>query len=78
MQMYRGICNLSRSALSGFDSVMRYRIISKLKNVGATSRENAVTVVEAKLNSQEQNWLPYFAGAFLGEIKKTDDKRYYV
>lgn len=69
---------MSRSALSGFDFVMRYRISSKLKNAGATSKENAVTVEEAKLNSQEQQWLPYFAGAFLGEIKKTADKRYYV
>ena len=69
---------MSRSGLSGFNYVMRHRIVLKLKNVGATSKEKAVTVEEAELNSQEQNWLPYFAGAFLGEVKKTDDKRYYI
>jgi len=57
---------------------MRYKISLKLKNVGATSKEKAVTIEEAELNLQEQQWLPYFAGAFLGEIKKTKDKRYYV
>jgi len=27
---------------------------------------------------QEQAWLNFFAGAFLGKIKKTEDHRYYV
>jgi hypothetical protein len=76
--MYRGTCDLSSSALSGLDSVMCHNIVSKLKKVGAISKERAVTIEEAELNSREQNWLPYFAGVFLGEIKKTDDKRYYV
>jgi len=35
-------------------------------------------IEEAELDLQEQQWLNYFAGAFLGEIKKTEDKRYYV
>ena len=78
MRIYREICNLSRSGLSGFNFVMRHKIVLKLKNMGATSKEKAATVDEASLTSQEQNWLPYFAGVFLGEIKKTDDKRYYV
>ena len=78
MQMYRGICNLSRSGLSGFNFVMQFSIVSKLKKAGATSKVKAVTIEEAELNLQEQHWLPYFAGVFLGEIKKTDNKRYYV
>ncbi len=69
---------MSRSGLSGFDFIMRHRIVSKIERAGATSREKAVTVEEAELDSQEQLWLPYFAGGFLGEIKKTKDKRYYI
>ena len=57
---------------------MQHSITSKLKKAGATSKAKAVTIEEAELNSQEQYWLPYFAGVFLGEIKKTDDKRYYI
>lgn len=70
--------NLPSSGLSGFNYVVQYSIAAKLRKVGATSKAKAVTVEEAALNSQEQHWLPYFAGVFLGEIKKTDDKRYYV
>jgi len=40
--------------------------------------ENAVTIEEAELDLEELQWLHYFAGAFLGEIKKTADKRYYI
>ena len=57
---------------------MHYRIISRLKDVGATSKEEAVTAAEAGLDVQEQQLLKYFAGAFLGRIKKTKDRRYYV
>jgi len=57
---------------------MRYRIVSKIEKAGATSKEEAVTSEEAELDLEEQAWLNYFAGAFLGEIKKTKDKRYYV
>jgi hypothetical protein len=57
---------------------MGYRLASKLEKAGATSREKAVTVEEAGLDLQEQAWLSYFAGAFLGRIKKTEDKRYYI
>ena len=57
---------------------MRYRIVSKIEKAVATSKEEAVTSEEAELDLEEQAWLNYFAGAFLGEIKKTKDKRYYV
>ncbi len=57
---------------------MRYKIIFKLKKAGATSKEKAVTVEKAELGFQEQKWLSYFAGTFLGRIKKTEDKRYYI
>jgi hypothetical protein len=40
--------------------------------------EKAVTIEEAGLDLQEQDWLIYLAGGFLGEIKKAEDKRYYV
>ncbi|MCW4052923.1 MAG: hypothetical protein NWE78_06935 [Candidatus Bathyarchaeota archaeon] len=69
---------MTRSGLSGFQFVMSYRIVSKIEKAGAISKENAVTAEEAGLDSQEQAWLPYFAGVFLGRIKKTEDKRYYI
>jgi len=57
---------------------MRYKILNKLRKAGAVSKAKAVTIREAALDYQEQMWLDYFAGAFLGKIKKTDDRRYYV
>jgi len=57
---------------------MHCRIVSKLEKAGATSMEKAVTVEEAGLDFQEQNWLEYFAGVFLEIIKKTEDQRYYI
>jgi len=57
---------------------MRQRIVSKLKKAGATSIQKAVTIEEAKLDLQEQLWLDYFAGVFLGKVKKTKDQRYHV
>jgi hypothetical protein len=57
---------------------MHHRIVSKIKKAGATSKDKAVTIEEAELDFQEQNWLNYFAGTFLGKIKKTEDQRYYV
>lgn len=50
----------------------------KFEKAGATSEENAVTFEEANLDIQEQYWLDYFAGSFLGSIKKTNDHRYYI
>lgn len=65
-------------SLSGFQFKMRHKILNKLRKAGAVSKAKAVTIREAALDYQEQMWLDYFAGAFLGKIKKTDDRRYYV
>ena len=65
-------------SLSGFQFKMHYKIIHKLSKAGATSKDSAVTIGEADLDNQEQMWLDYFAGAFLGRIKKTEDHRYYT
>jgi hypothetical protein len=70
-----GVINLS---LSGIQFKMEQDLIRKFEQVGATSEEKAVTAEEAKLNMQEYYWLEYFAGNFLGEIKKTRDNRYYL
>jgi len=65
-------------SLSGFQFKMRYKILTKLKKAGAVSQDCAVTIDEADLDYQEQMWLDYFAGSFLGKIKKTDDRKYYI
>jgi hypothetical protein len=57
---------------------MQERIRAKLLAIGATSIEKAVTVQEAHLDMQEQNWLHYIAGGLLARVKKTEGKRYYV
>ena len=59
-------------------SEMQQRIASKLKAVGANSRDNAVTAQEADFDVPEQNWLDYVAGGLFALVKKTRDKRYYV
>ncbi|PVX24120.1 MAG: hypothetical protein CW691_08510 [Candidatus Bathyarchaeum sp.] len=65
-------------AMGGIQFKMQQRLIRKLEKAGATSKETAVTFEEAKLDVQEQYWLNYFAGVFLGEIKKTTNHRYYI
>jgi hypothetical protein len=65
-------------SLSGIQFKMRQKIMNKLEKAGATTKGKAVTIEEAELDLQEQNWLSYFAGTFLGEVKKTEDQRYYV
>ena len=65
-------------SLSGFQFKMQYKILSKLRKAGALSKDSAVTIGEAELDYQEQMWLDYFAGVFLGKIKKTEDQRYYI
>ena len=65
-------------SLSGFQFKIRYKILHKLRKAGALSKAEAVTINEADLDIQEQMWIDYFAGAFLGKIKKTGDNRYYV
>jgi len=57
---------------------MQNRLVHKLEKAGATSEEKAVTFQEANLTEQEQYWLDYFAGVFLGTIKKTRTNRYYT
>ena len=65
-------------SLSGIQFKMHQRIIHKFMKAGATSWEKAVTIEQANLDMQEELWLDYFAGDFLGKIKKTIDKRYYI
>jgi hypothetical protein len=65
-------------SISGVQFKMQYRITHKFEKAGATSKQKAVTVEEADLDLQEQQWLNYFTGAFLGGIRKTKDKRYYI
>lgn len=64
--------------MGGIQFKMQQRLKRKLEKAGATSLETAVTFEEAKLDVQEQYWLNYFAGVFLGEIKKTENHRYYI
>ena len=65
-------------SLSGVQFKMRYKILNKLRKAGAVSQDNAVTIGDAELDYREQMWLDYFAGVFLGRIKKTEDQRYYI
>ena len=62
----------------GIQFVMQDRLVRKLEKAGAVSEDKAVTFEEANLDVQEQYWLAYFAGVFLGKIKKTEDQRYYI
>ncbi|MCW4016463.1 MAG: hypothetical protein NWF06_08850 [Candidatus Bathyarchaeota archaeon] len=64
--------------MSGIQFKIQNKLIRKFEKAGATSKEKAVTFEEAKLDLQEQYWLDYFAGVFLGKIKKTENHRYYV
>ena len=64
--------------LSGLQYRMLYRILSKIEKAGGNSRDKAVTIEEAKLDLEEQQWITYFAGGFLSRIKKTEDQRYYI
>jgi len=57
---------------------MEQILVRKFRQAGATSKEKAVTFEEAKLDIKEQYWLSYFAGVFLGKIKKTKNHRYYI
>jgi hypothetical protein len=57
---------------------MQERIVSKLRAVGADSKEKAVTAREADFDVPEQNWLDYIAGGLFALVKKTQDRRYYV
>jgi len=65
-------------SMSGIQFEMQHRLVRKLEKAGATSIEKAVTFNEAKLDLKEQYWLEYFAGVFLGKIKKTEKHLYYI
>jgi hypothetical protein len=65
-------------SLSGIQFKVRHKLIHKLKNAGAISKEKAVSCEEAQLDAQEMYWLDYFAGVFLGKIKKTKKHQYYI
>jgi hypothetical protein len=57
---------------------MQQRIASKLAAAGANSKDKAVTAQEADLDFPERNWLNYIAGGLFAQVKKTQDKRYYI
>jgi len=57
---------------------MQHKIARKLEKAGATSIEKAISFEDARLNEQEEYWLDYFAGVFLGKIKKTKNHLYYI
>jgi hypothetical protein len=63
--------------MSKIELKMRERINRKFEEVGANSKKNAVTSMEANLDLQEQYWLPYLVGNIPGRIRKTNDERYY-
>ena len=65
-------------AMSGIQYKMQQRIIHKLEKAGATSKDKAVTINEASMNMVEESWLHYFAGDYLGQIRKTENHRYYT
>jgi hypothetical protein len=65
-------------SMSGMQYKMKQRLIRKFEKAGAFSVDTAVTLKEAQLDFQEECWLDYFAGSFLGSIKKTTDHRYYL
>ena len=65
-------------SLSGIEHKIEQQIIQKFRKAGAISNEKAVTIEKADLDLQKQYWLDYFAGSFLGSIKKTKDNRYYL
>lgn len=65
-------------SMYGIQFKMQNRLIRKFEKAGAISEETAVTFEEAKLDIPEQYWLDYFAGVFLGKIKKTEKHRYYI
>jgi hypothetical protein len=57
---------------------MERQLIRKFEKAGAISEETAITIKDANLDFSEYCWLSYFAGTFLGKIKKTEDQRYYI
>jgi len=62
----------------GLKYEMEHKLIRKLEKAGAISFETALSEEDAKLDEHEKFWLGYFAGIFLGKIKKTEDHLYYI
>ena len=56
---------------------MEEGIKAKLAAAGATSEAKAVTIEEADLDMQEENWISYVAGGLFALVKKKGNK-YYV
>ncbi len=65
-------------SMSGIQFRIQNRLERKFKKAGAVSKQTAVSVIKAKLDYEECCWLDYFAGSFLGSIKKTKDHLYYI
>ena len=63
--------------ISGTIFKMEQGIKAKLVASGATSEAKAVTIQEADLDMQEENWLGYVAGGLFATVKKKG-KKYYV
>ena len=57
---------------------MRYLIIMKLTEAGASAVETAVTPEEANLTIPERRWLIYLSGGMSSQIRKAGKGRYYV
>ena len=67
--------------MNGFSGIafrMEESIKAKLIEIGATSKTRAVAIQDTNLDTQELNWLDYIAGGLFAQVKKTNDRRYYV
>ncbi len=65
-------------AVSGTIFKMEQSIKAKLVSIGATSAVKAVTIQEAGLDMQEENWIGYVAGGLFSIVKKKGNKYYVV
>ena len=66
------------NGFSGIAFKMEESIKAKLIEIGATSKTRAVSIQDTNLDTQELNWLDYIAGGLFAQVKKTNDRRYYV
>ena len=63
---------------SGIAFAIEAEIKTKLKAIGATSKEKAATSKQAQFNIQEENWIDYIAGGMFAGVKKTKDGKFYT
>ena len=63
---------------SGIAYAIEAGIKTKLRAIGATSKEKAATGKQAEFNIQEQNWIDYIAGGMFAGVKKTKDGKFYT